>query len=307
MSRLNRRNPYSTVRSAAEHYWRIGLEPVSLDTSVGGEPEIPSVPVDWSPEKLDRKFGASDKVGVILGSRSGDLVEVQVHWQEAGGWAVNLMQDLPAFGRGGLEFTHYLVRSKLRNDFVQFKIPESLLPLVGSDQGVVLELRGDGHLAEMPPSLGRTGEPTRWRGGYLALRYADDIPYVSPGCLIARSGLLAVMAVIYRAYPRSCANTDHLLQEITAMLLHVGCEIEVVNGFIVRLLSASLGWKHEYRRYAARAIQAEIAEIGHVADIVSVCRLLGVEPMQDLLRSWIDPFGDLFPREPNRHSAFDNG
>ena len=305
MSRLNRRNPYSTVRSAAEHYWRIGLEPVSLDTSEVGESEIPSVPVDWSPETLDRKFGASDRVGVILGSRSGDLVEVQVHWQEAGGWAVNLMKDFPAFRRGGPEYTNYLARSKLRTGLIQFKVPNILLPVVGGDQGVVLELKGNGHQAIVPPSVDPAGERTRWRRGYLALRYADDVPFVSPAWLIARSSLLAAMAVIHRAYPHSCTNTDDLLQEITAVLLHLGCEIEVVDGFIAELCNASSGWKPEYRRNTARAIKVEIAETGHVADIVAVCRLLGIEPMEDLLRSWIDPFGDLFPKEPNRHSVFD--
>lgn len=307
MSKLNRRNPYSTVRSAAEHYWRIGLEPIPIGSNIGGPSDISDIPRDWSPERMDREFGRSDKVGVVLGSQSGDLVEVQALWQDPGFRAVGLMRNMPAYGREGLGFTNYLARSNLRSSSIQFKVPDDLLPAIGAEQGVVVELRGHGHKALLPPSLDSNGKRTSWRYGYLALKYHDDIPCVSRAWLIARSSLLAVMTVIYKASSRSRASTDDLLREITAMLLQLGCDTEVLDEFFSGMFNASLGWKHQYRRYSARAIQAEIAEIGHVADIVTVCRMLDIEPMVHLLRSWVDPFAELLTREPIRNSAFDQG
>jgi hypothetical protein len=270
-------------------------------------PEIASVPVNWSHEQIDRKFGETDNVGLILGPRSGDLVEVDFHWQEAGAWALELMQDLPAFCRDGAGFVNRFARARLRTGLVQFKIPEGLSHIFGADRRIVLELKGDGYQALVPPSLHPSGERLRWRLGYLALKYADDIPYVSPEWLIAKAGLLAAMAVLGRAYPRYHGNRDNILREITGMLVHSGCEIHLVSDFLDQLFFDASKWKWESRLDKAHEVKAQIDAGERIGDIDVVCQLLGIEPMADTLRSWIDPFDEVFASGPKRRPGLGEG
>lgn len=290
MHRINRRNPYTSVRSAAEHYWRIGLEPVPIAADFNGSPEVGNASVIWSHQQLDRKFGEADSVGLILGSRSGDLVEVDFHWKEIGAWAREPMPDLPAFCRDGTGSANFFARARLRTGLVQFKIPESLSDIFGAEWRTVLELKGDGYQALVPPSLHPCGERLRWRRGYLALRYVDDIPYVGTERLIAKAGLLATMAALYRAYPRDHSNKDNILPEITGVLLRAGCELPLVRDYLDQLFFDGSRWKWDNHFEKAQMIKAQIGVGERIGEIDTVCQLLGIEPMAGTLRSWLDPF-----------------
>lgn len=295
MSKLNRRNPYASIRSAAEHYWRLGLEPVPVTSNLADVPKNESGLVIWSHKRIGQDFNETDNIGLVLGPRSGDLVEVKLHWQEAGGWALELMHDLPAFCRDGVGFLNRLARVRLPTNLIQFSLPESAAHLFGPAGGVVLELKGEGHKAVVPPSLYHAGERLRWRRGYLELRYADDIPYVSPEWLIAKAGLLATMAVLYRAYPRDSPNRSLILQEMIGLLLRAGGDIQLVSDFLDQLAFNSSSWKWESRFERVQAVKAQVDEGDHVGDAGTVCRLLGIESMTATLRSWLDPFGEGFP------------
>ena len=293
MSKLNRRNPYASIVSAAEHYRSIGLEPVPIKSDQTSLPKTESGLVIWSHKRIGQEFSETDNVGLVLGQRSGDLVEVQFHWQEAGGWALELMQNLPAFCRDGVGYLNRLVRVRLPTDLIQFTVPESVSHLFGPAGRVVLELKGNGHQAMVPPSLHCSGERLQWRRGPLELRYAYDVPYVSPEWLISKAGLLATMAVLYRVYPLDSPNQSLILQEMIGLLLRAGGDIPLVSDFIDKLAFDASSWKWESRFERAQAVRTQIDKGDHIGEVGTVCRLLGIGPMTGTIKSWLDPFGEV--------------
>lgn len=276
MSNLKHRNPFSSVKSAAEHYWRIGLEPMPLAADFERLLAMASEPANWSHELIDQKFGETDNVGLILGPTSGDLIEVDFHWQETRQEALELMQDLPAFYRDGAGYANYFARTKLRTGPVQFKIPESLSHMFGAGQRIILELKGDGYQALVPLSLHPSGARLGWRS---ALTHTDDFPNVSPEWLIAKAGLIAAMAVPHRACPSDHSNKDNILPEITGFLLNFGCESHFVNSFLYPRFFNASQWNWQSHMDEIHAVKARMDAGERIGDINVVCQLLGIEPM----------------------------
>jgi hypothetical protein len=164
-------------------------------------------------DELFRYFGTSQNVGVILGAKSGELVDVDPDCAEALALAdLYLPATRAMFGRPSKPRSHriLLAPNAVYESFVD--------PLTGE---TLLELRaGGGHQTLFPPSI-TDGERREWYGDVIAPRLIDAeflraaVSWLAVGCLFSRyvSGYAA---------ERPDEDFVHLLDEIDLLDGHEG-------------------------------------------------------------------------------------
>jgi hypothetical protein len=171
---------------------------------------------------LSRYFGPSKNIGVILGAKSGELVDVDLDC--AGALALADLY-LPAtramFGRTSKPRSHwvFLAPNAVYESFVD--------PLTGD---TLLELRaGGGHQTLFPPSI-TDGERREWYGEVIAPRLINTellraaVAWLAVGCLLSR---------YVSAYAAERPDTDFV------QLLD---KIDVLDGYEGKLGQAARRW-----------------------------------------------------------------
>ena len=98
---------------AAKAYAGRGWEPIPL-RSRAKQPDGPwKEPRTWDDASIASAFSADSNVGVALGERSGNLVDIDFDWTEAAIIAQHVLPELPSFGRRGAQSSHRLAISPL--------------------------------------------------------------------------------------------------------------------------------------------------------------------------------------------------
>jgi|ETNmetMinimDraft_3_1059899.scaffolds.fasta_scaffold19266_3 hypothetical protein len=99
---------FESALSAARYYWSLGLEPIPF-SSFRQDPRWRwKPPVQWTAQDIKREFAAIENVGIALGKRSGNLIDVDLIWAEASLIGMATMEDLPPFGHRTARFGHRL-------------------------------------------------------------------------------------------------------------------------------------------------------------------------------------------------------
>lgn len=248
-----------------------------------------------------KAHGARRDICVVLGQPSGSLVDIEFSWDEAQELALELLDSLPGYGPGSDPLRHRLARGNLRNDHLRFEIPSSAAHLFSDRPSVVLELRGDGHEAAVPPCLDAEGESLAWWG------FPNNPPCWKEGELEDTGGTTAALAVVAHAYGRSSGNRDTICEALTGALVLAGLHPSDVDLFVekVAFLAKDEDWFK--RGTGAAAIRARIDAGEYVMNIAELCRELGIKPMANTLRQWFgiqdgnsEDGGNAAPgREPN--------
>jgi hypothetical protein len=143
-----------------------------------------------TPENLPRRFGGAGNIGVILGTRSGGLGDVDLDCPEAVELAdIYLPRTGAVFGRASKPRSHrvYVAPGAV---FEKFSDPLA-------KGACLLELRSDTaaggrEQTVFPPSVHETGEQIRWEGDTIEPRVIDAVllrracAWLAVGCMVAR-------------------------------------------------------------------------------------------------------------------------
>jgi phage/plasmid-associated DNA primase len=175
---------------------------------------------------LDRWFAASDlNLGLLMGEPSGGLVDIDLDATEAVAAAETFLPPTDCvFGRPTKPRSHWFYVC-LGAATRKFKDP--------TDQSMLVELRSDGCMTVVPPSVHPTGEQVAWSH--------DDAPaLVEADQLVAAVESLAAAALLARHWPAPGGRHDAQLT-VTAFLTRVGWTDTRVAGFLQAVSGACGG------------------------------------------------------------------
>lgn len=282
---LTHNDPFASANAAAKYYWSLGLEPIPLPAHQKKPRASWKTPVQWTDEEIDRRFSPVGNVGLALGERSNDLIDIDFDWNEASHISMETMEQLPPFGRKSSRYSHRLAKGKLPKGVIHFKIPDKAAHLFEAERLMVLELRGNGHQTMVPPSHHPSGERVEWELEF------DEVPEVDVPQLIQDAGLTAFLAVIARAYPQTPGNRDNVCLALTGTLLRAGYEPEEVDALVEKV--AWIAGDEEYHKRGTKgAATSERLLAGEdVWGMPALCEHLGIEVMADTLRIWLGVIG----------------
>lgn len=275
------------VYMAAEAYLRRGwaIVPVPYRKKAPGLPNWPQLRL--TPGDLGRYFnGRPGNVGLLLGSASGGLVDIDLDAPEAQAVAGVLLPATPAmFGRAGKPRSHRLYVCADTPQTVQFRAP---------DGTTLVELRADGCQTIAPPSVHPSGELVAWAvlqecaGRAQGPGVTLPEPARVPGDVLARAvRRLAAAALLARAWPGRGSRHEAALA-LAGALARAGWSVGNVERF-VSVVSAAAGdeelWDRMraagdvWRRQAAGAATTGLRRLAALVDerAVAAAGWLGLE------------------------------
>lgn len=274
-------DPFGSALSAARYYWSLGLEPIPF-SSFRQDPRWRwKPPVQWTAQDIKREFAAIENVGIALGERSGNLIDVDLIWAEASLIGMATMENLPPFGRRTVRFGHRLAIGRLPNGVVRFKIPDEAAHLFNSEHLTILELRGNRHQVMVPPSMHPSGERLEWELEF------DEVPEIDGDQLIRDAGLTAFLAVVARVYPKTPSHRSDVCLALAGTLLRAGYHPNCADIYIEKL--AWVGGDEEFDRRdntSNEALFRHWARDG-IGSVSTLCNLLGIEPMVEAFQGWL--------------------
>ncbi len=232
-------------------------------------------------ERQSRVAGPAHDIGVLLGRRSGDLISIDFCWQEAQELGQELLGMLPSHGSDSAPFRHRVARGKLSSDLVQFRIPANAAYLFNARSLVLLEIRGEGQEAKVPPSVDSEGERLTWNGPL------DDIPVKKKGELEEIGGTIAALAVVAHAYRRCSGRREAICQALMGAL--VQARLHPSDAELCTERVAFLAFDEDWflRGAGATEIRTSIESGECVPGVTELCNELGIEPMAGTLRRWL--------------------
>lgn len=188
--------------------------------------------VKWSSSFKD-EWSEADNIGVALGKRSNNLVDLDLDWPEAGDVARLLIgtSRTAIFGRDGKPSSHFLFYSEVAKTR-KFTLPKSFLGRGVPEEHAltVCELRSTGGYTMFPPSAHPNGEPVRFENDPEVARVEADI-------LHRWAGLIAFITVCVRLWPGDGAQHDAALA-FAGILKWADVPEKVARG-VVETMSAS--------------------------------------------------------------------
>jgi hypothetical protein len=146
--------------------------------------------------------GTAQNIGVILGSASGGLTDVDIDCPEAIAAAGYILPRTAVFGHASKPASHWIYRTNLCETQ-----DRAAIKLMGSDKTGLLEIRmGAGERAAQtvfPPSTHVSGEPIEWAG-----RGANEIADADGEELVQCARRLAAASELARNYPKIGGRHD---------------------------------------------------------------------------------------------------
>ena len=159
-------------------------------------------------EQLAEHFGHECNIGVLLGSASNGLIDIDFDVPEAVVAGGVVLPATATFGRPGAPQSHRLYRSAQTRRRTAWQ---------DADGTTILELRADGSQTVFPPSLHPSGERIAWsQDRPCAKLEADELHRLAT--------LVAVASVLARAYPEPGGRNDFTLA-VSGALLQAGLSV----------------------------------------------------------------------------------
>lgn len=209
----------TTKADAARYYRSLGMLPIPLKpkskepfTTAWQKGDIP-------PEEYDVIFTEDRNIGIILGSRSGNIVDVD---QDEATFVKVAKHFIPktglCFGRASARGSHALYRID----------GESIVKRVSfadADGVMLAEIRGDGHQTMMPPSMHPSGETVEWES-------MDAIGTLSIDRLTIGAGWAATAAMLIRAWDEYKTRHHDFAGALAGGMYRGGATVENIIGLI---------------------------------------------------------------------------
>ena len=142
------------LRKAVEEYLARGWAPVPIPP----KSKAPNLP-GWQnlkikPEEIPKRFQRDSNVGLILGEKGGNLIDVDLDAHEALAVARTLLPPTGrVHGRRGKPFSHFWYTSEITPPYEKFS---------DIDGTCLVEIRSTGHQTIVPPSVHPSGEKLEW-------------------------------------------------------------------------------------------------------------------------------------------------
>lgn len=277
---LQSETQFASVQDAAGHYVKLGWEPLPLPARQKSPVHKWGTPVDWTEDEIDRKFDYGGNIGVALGSRSSNLVDIDFDWPEAAKIARAVLADLPSFGRSGSPNSHRVATCELPKSS-RFQIPKKAEGEFSADRMTVLELRSNGSQTMFPPSVHPNGEIVRWHDD------PADLPTIDPDDLKRRAGLVAFLAVVLNKYPRVAGDRDNVCLALTGALVRVGLEDGAVDAYVELIAPLAGDDEAENRGGKAATTREKLNKDEQAWGLPELCERLCIAKIEATLRKWI--------------------
>jgi hypothetical protein len=257
---------------AARGWLELGILPVPLRP----RSKVPSGGTGWNtlrvtPKTLERFFKKGDNLGGLWGEPSNWIVDVDLDWDEALGFAQHYLPETFTYGRLSRPSSHYLYR---------VKGAVSLSRVINKEK--VVEIRSTGSQSVLPPSM----HPDRERyhidrdAPFTALSKAELERYVSR---------VAAAAVLIRHFPGEGGRHDYI-HSVTGSLMWSGWNEEDTTTFMHALLRCI--YVHDNEPKDRQLTVKNTIEHFKKGDRIAGWRILGQFLPSDVvktLREWLAP------------------
>lgn len=174
--------------------------------------------------ELEEAFGENDNIGIILGTASEGLVDIDIDASEA---LVAAREFLPPTER-----SHG--RQSKKKSHLWYEVQPSPTPakFCDIDGTSIVEVRSDGQQTLIPPSIHPSGERFRWEG-------KGEPAHVDGNLLCNAVSRLAACALIARHWPAE-GSRHEASKALAGLLLRSGCPAEDAERFVTAVARASM-------------------------------------------------------------------
>lgn len=278
---LNTEQQFISPAEAAKYYVQQGWEPVLLMSHKKTPIKSWKEPFQWTEIDIDNAFKSNNNIGLALGKRSSDLIDIDFDCPEAAIFGKALLSELPSFGRVTSPHSHRIARSQLKKGRIAFSIPNNASHLFDCDRMMLIEIRGNGHLSMFPPSVHPCGELVHWHDS------PDKIQETDSDYLVKIGGLIAFLSVITMKYPKTSGSRDEVCMALTGTLVGASFEDKIIDQ-CVELVAETAG-DEEYVKRGGKAITSreKIDNGEQVWGLPKLCEQLGISEIEDTLRKWL--------------------
>jgi hypothetical protein len=271
-----------TPSEAAAAMIALGWEPLPLQHREKKPAIRWAQPQTYGESDLAAAFPDTMNIGVALGARSGDLVDIDFDWPEAALVAKVLLPNLPSFGRPSSPDSHRLAIARLSGTGrLLYQLPAPASKNLKVDRSMVLEVRATSHQTMMPPSTHPSGERVSWSSDPIPVPTMDEVQ------LRRVCGTVAFLAVLLRFYPRVPGDRDNICLAAAGALARAGFSSNDVDDWIA--LVARLAGDEEWQQRGGKAeASRHRIEAGETTwGLPELCQRLGIEDLANTLRSWL--------------------
>jgi len=218
--------------------------------------------------------GTPLNIGVLWGTPSGGLVDVDLDWPEACQIAAALLPRTAVYGRAGNRGSHHLLRVSGAVTR-KWTVPAALVP--DGHKDVVLELRADGTQSVVPPSTHPSGEQYEWdlERKPAALDHA---------ALLRRLNLVASGAVLVSRWRHGIRHP--LALALSGAMLSSGYSVDEARDFIVAVATAAGDDEIHDRKLAVKSSQKALEAGTPATGIPKLAELIGEDAVA-VLKRWL--------------------
>lgn len=173
----------------------------------------------FSPAQLDTVFTDQKNIGIVLGSPSGNLLDVDLDDEAAVKLAPYfLTQTGTVFGRPGKPNSHFLYRVD-EDEILRRKT------FFDPDGTLLAEIRGEGHQTMVPSSVHPSGEQLEWS-------IFEETALTTTEKLEIRVGFVSAAAMIGRHWNEWDSRRHIITLHLAGGLLRAGLNVDNVREFV---------------------------------------------------------------------------
>lgn len=247
--------------------------------------------------EIEQFISPDDNLAIILGAKSGGLTDVDFDHPLVKCFSEFLPETGMIHGRPGNQKSHYWYRTTSPVKYKKF---------VGLDGEVLVELRSDGHMTMVPPSIHPDGDQLQW--------VKQGTPgVVDAAVLVAKVSMIAAGALLANHWPKKGSRNDAALA-LAGTLLRGGWSVPDTAKFICQVAKAAGDEEHEVRGDCASATASKLKADEPVTGLPKLSSIMGAGV--SIIVEWLcldktplanDQIGTLIETMNKRHAVVSLG
>lgn len=266
----------TSILSAAQTLLALNLRPIPLKA----RSKIPSIS-DWQnfhPTELELPgyFQEGLNLGCLMGRISGDIVSVDLDWEEAGKLAPHLLPESWTVLRG-TQVRHVMLKSSGAKT-AHFDAPQGL----GGKRRIV-EILAEGRQVMLPPSVHPEGQPLGW----LNPLDKTKCTAITPDTLLESVRHIAGAALLLRLWDDLEGSRHDIMLALTGSLYHAQWSSKRIKAVLSALLTAAADTE---KRDRVKAVTDTLAAAKAGRPVTGLPKLAEYLPAEVIhcLKTWWD-------------------